>query len=213
MGSTWGPPGCCRPQMAPCWPHKPCYQGTGAFSRRKIFLFWLKFQFISFFLGQFSCSQNYIAWRQTSAKPLPTLKRTPQIIRLIHSPSWVAIGLSVGYETRPPIGWHHPFVIGWSKDRLGLPSAPLHYGLTWPVGIPTVFQTPVTVPLHCNCLLLGLCKGTVKEYIRSLNHLGIASFGLKCFVKGVSKWNSLMTQTYNFPYNKYFQIPRVKLPL
>ena len=40
-------------------------------------------------------------------------------------------------------------MIGWSKNRLGLPSAPLYYGLTWPVGIPTVFQTPVTVPLHC----------------------------------------------------------------
>ena len=25
------------------------------------------------------------------------------------------------------------------------------------------FQTSVTVPLHCNCLPLGLCKGTVKE--------------------------------------------------
>ena len=56
--------------------------------------------------------------------------------RLLHSPSLVAVGLSVG--------WHHSFVIGWSKDRLGLPSAPLHYGLKWPVGIPTVFQTPVS---------------------------------------------------------------------
>ena len=35
----------------------------------------------------------------------------------------VAIGLSVGYEVWPPDGWHHPFVMGWSKDRLGLPSA------------------------------------------------------------------------------------------
>ena len=68
--------------------------------------------------------------------------------RLLHSPSLVAIGLSVGYETWPPIGWHHAFVIGWSKYRLGLPSAPFHYGLTWPMGISTVFQTPVTVPLH-----------------------------------------------------------------
>ena len=50
--------------------------------------------------------------------------------RLIHSPSLVAVGLSVGYETWPPIGWHHDFVIGWSKYRFGLPSAPLHYGLT-----------------------------------------------------------------------------------
>ena len=23
MGPTWGPHGSCRPQMAPCWPHKP----------------------------------------------------------------------------------------------------------------------------------------------------------------------------------------------
>ena len=28
MGPTWGPPGSCRPQMAPCWPHEPCYQGV-----------------------------------------------------------------------------------------------------------------------------------------------------------------------------------------
>ena len=25
MGQTWGPPRSCR--WAPCWPHKPCYQG------------------------------------------------------------------------------------------------------------------------------------------------------------------------------------------
>ena len=25
-GPTWGPPGSCRPQMSPCWPHEPCYQ-------------------------------------------------------------------------------------------------------------------------------------------------------------------------------------------
>ena len=71
-----------------------------------------------------------------------------QKYRLLHSPSLVAIGLLVGYETWPPIGWHHAFVIGWSKDRLGLPSAHCIYGLTWPVGIPTVLQTPVTVPSH-----------------------------------------------------------------
>ena len=27
MGPTWGPSGSCRPQMGPCWPHEPCYQG------------------------------------------------------------------------------------------------------------------------------------------------------------------------------------------
>ena len=28
LGTTWGPPGSSRPQMAPCWPHEPCYQGS-----------------------------------------------------------------------------------------------------------------------------------------------------------------------------------------
>ena len=27
MEPTWGPPGSCRPQVGPCWPHEPCYQG------------------------------------------------------------------------------------------------------------------------------------------------------------------------------------------
>ena len=81
-------------------------------------------------------------------------------------------------------GRHYPPMVGRSKYRLGLPSAPLHYGLMWPVGISTDFQTPLTVPLHSpngrqmpavravqgdcervsgKCLPLGLCKGTVKE--------------------------------------------------
>ena len=50
------------------------------------------------------------------------------LLRLLDSPSLE--GLSVGNETWPPIGWHHPLVIGWSEYRLGLPCAPLHYGLT-----------------------------------------------------------------------------------
>ena len=68
--------------------------------------------------------------------------------RLLHSLTSVAVGLSVGYETWPLVGWHHPFVIGWSKYRLRFLTAPLHYEFMWPVGIHTVFQTPVTVPLH-----------------------------------------------------------------
>ena len=43
--------------------------------------------------------------------------------RLLHSPNRVAVGLSVGYETCPPIGWHHPFVIHWSKCKLRLPQS------------------------------------------------------------------------------------------
>ena len=36
MGPTWGPPGCCRLQMAPCLPNEPCYQGNYAITPHKI---------------------------------------------------------------------------------------------------------------------------------------------------------------------------------
>ena len=89
--------------------------------------------------------------------------------RLLHSPKLVVIWLSVGYEIWPPIGCHRPFVIGWSKYRVGLLSAPLHYGLTPPAGIFTVFQPrwqPFCTALTTGkCLLLGLCKGS--ELIQS----------------------------------------------
>ena len=33
MEPTWGPPGPCRPQMGPCWPHEPCYEGNVGYWR------------------------------------------------------------------------------------------------------------------------------------------------------------------------------------
>ena len=39
-------------------------------------------------------------------------------------------------------------VIGWPKYRLGNSLHVIHYRLTWPVGISTVFEMPLTVPLH-----------------------------------------------------------------
>ena len=55
------------------------------------------------------------------------------------------------------------FCDGWSKYKLGLPSAPLHYGPLWPVGISTIFrpqwQSLCTAPMAGRCLPLGLCKG------------------------------------------------------
>ena len=59
----------------------------------------------------------------------------------------VAKRLYMMLETWPPIGWHHPFVIGWSK-YIGIAKCPLHYWLTWPMRIPRVFQTPEAVSLH-----------------------------------------------------------------
>ena len=115
--------------------------------------------FISASMGQtstmphngFICSAESLGILPNTGTPTPQWPRAANLhlnSRLLHSLNLVAIGLSVGYETRLPIGWHCAFVTGWSRYRLGLPSAPLHYGLTWPVGIPTVFQTLVTVPLH-----------------------------------------------------------------
>ena len=88
-------------------------------------------------------------------------------LRLLHSPILVALGLSVGYETWPPIGWHHPFVIGWCKYRPGLPRVAMHCGFMWLVGISIVFgghwQPPCTALTAGKCLPLALCKETVKE--------------------------------------------------
>ena len=92
--------------------------------------------------------------------------------KLLHSSTLVVVGLSVGYETWPPIGWHHPLVIGWSKYRLWLPQ------LQWVVGshdqwFYTFFQRPLTIPLHSpyGRLPWGLCKDFVKSKIsHNTNH-------------------------------------------
>ena len=91
----------------------------------------------------------------------------PALPGLLHSPSMVALGLSVRYETWPPIGCFADSVIGWSIYSPGNTSHQMHYGLTWPVGISTGFQTPLTVSLHSltagKLPAVRLCKGTVKE--------------------------------------------------
>ena len=81
--------------------------------------------------------------------------------RLLHSPHLVVIGLSVGHETWPPIGRHHPFVIGRSKYRLGLPSAPILLWAHVTSGNRHCFQTAVTVPLH-NPIAAGKCLPVVQ---------------------------------------------------
>ena len=85
-------------------------------------------------------------------------------IRLLHSPILAAVGLSAG--------WHCTFVIGWSKYRFGLPSAPLHCGLTWPQW--PQWQSICTALMAGICLPLGLCKGTEKFYMK-MEHRNIAN--------------------------------------
>ena len=81
--------------------------------------------------------------------------------RLWHSPSLVAVGLLLEYETWPLIGWHHPFVIGWSKYRLREASsaghswyAAVHCGLVWLVGFPNFVIVGI-------CICLPFCVSVV----------------------------------------------------
>ena len=41
-GAKMDPPGSCRPQMGPCWPHEPCYQGCeGLITGKRLPYYWL----------------------------------------------------------------------------------------------------------------------------------------------------------------------------
>ena len=53
----------------------------------------------------------------------------------------------MGYGTWPPVGWHHTFVIVWSKYRLRMARVVMNFGLTWAMGISTVLQMAMAVPL------------------------------------------------------------------
>ena len=87
--------------------------------------------------------------------------------RLLHSPNLEAVALSVGYETWLLIGWHHPFVIGWSRYRLGLPQSysivNLGHQLEFPPFFKRHWQSHCKALMAGKCLLIGLCKETMKE--------------------------------------------------
>ena len=87
-------------------------------------------------------------WLHFASFAVPPMGALCGVGRLLHNPNLAAIGLSVGYETWPSIAWHHTFVIGLWKYRLGLPQSAMDCGLKIPVGIPTILQRPLTVPLH-----------------------------------------------------------------
>ena len=68
---------------------------------------------------------------------------------MLQSPGLVAIGLSAGYETWPPIGWHHAFL--WLVGlNIGCDCLMSHciLGSCNLLGISTVFRMPLTVPMH-----------------------------------------------------------------
>ena len=82
--------------------------------------------------------------------------------RLSHSLSLMAVGLSVGYQPWPLDGWHHPFVIGCSKYRLGLPQSQSTVALChqWKFSLFFIgyWQPPFTALTAGICLPLALCK-------------------------------------------------------
>ena len=59
------------------------------------------------------CFVLYKNWKYSIT---PLMTGPPGCPRLLHSPSLVVIGLSLGYETWPPIRWYPPFVIDWSMN-------------------------------------------------------------------------------------------------
>ena len=82
--------------------------------------------------------------------------------RLLHSLSLVAEGLLVGYETWPPIGWHHPFVISCSVwDCLVLQwIMGSHDQWKFPLFFTSYLQSPCRLwkSLLAPCHLLARCQ-------------------------------------------------------
>ena len=68
--------------------------------------------------------------------------------RLLHNPSLVSSGLSRGYKISHQLAGITLLVFSWSEHKLGLPCVTMHCGLTSLVGISTVCQWSLTVPLH-----------------------------------------------------------------
>ena len=89
------------------------------------------------------------------------------VFRLLHSPGLVTVGLSLGYEIWPQISWHHPswlvgLNIGWDChiSQCIMDSCD---GWEFPLFSKGHWQSPCTAIMAGICLLLGLCKETVKE--------------------------------------------------
>ena len=106
-------------------------------------------------------------------------------------------GLRVALETCPPIDCVTDCIVGWSIYKLGNSSHVVHYGLTWKVGISTVFKRTLTIPCTDltagKCLPLGLCKETVEEFTK------VWKIVLKCRVL----WSGA-PRTHHLPLAQHF---------
>ena len=80
------------------------------------------------------------------------------VCRLFPSPSLVAERLPVEYDTWPPIGWHHTFVIYWLEYRLRLPQS------QWVVGSLSA-GSPLSKAVQGDCEKVYLvCVNVVLDY-------------------------------------------------
>ena len=62
-------------------------------------------------------------------------------IRLLHSPRLVAVGLSVGFLTCMAFDWLCCWLYDWLiQIKMGNSSHAMHYGITWLLGISTIFM-------------------------------------------------------------------------
>ena len=115
------------------------------------------------------------------------------------------------YETWSPIGCVPGCVIGCSKYGMGNSPHAMHYGLTWPVGISTVFkgywQSPCTALTAGKRLPLGLCKETVKQS-SSLAAVAIKNISPECVLNYTLAKSHLYINfsMHNFP--SHFKILR-----
>ena len=83
-----------------------------------------------------------ILWRLDDLKVLTMSKYTMQSTVSSQPPRQICTHFRL-FCSPPP---RESRVSGYSwRSQLELPSVPLRHGLTWPVVIPTVYQTPVTV--------------------------------------------------------------------
>ena len=84
------------------------------------------------------------------------------LVGRLHSPCLVPVGLSVVHEMWSPVVWHHPFVIGWSKCRLGLPQLLCIQGSHDRWELP-FSQGPLAVTLHNPNGRLIACRRAVQR--------------------------------------------------
>ena len=134
-----------------------------------------------------------MAWRRPGDKPLSEPMMVgllicvtrPQLVKLLHSPSLVVVGLRVVYQTR------HPNMVGITfcecAVSVGIFSVAMDCRLIWSWGISTVFstdsslaQSPCAVPLQFACR-----RGRARRLWKSLKTYVSSVFRFNCWFTNI----------------------------